>query len=194
MHVLLLGVPPFSLETIVSKTCQLVSKCSDPINVDYLREKGIDFAVSYRYPHIIRKPVIDFLAGRVINMHISLLPWNRGSDPNLWSFIEDTPKGVTIHYVDEGLDTGDIIAQKEIVFTDPKETLATSYATLNREIIALFESQWPSIAKGQVFRQKQVGVGTGHRVKDKEKIAGLLLEKGWETLVGELIGKGLARD
>ena len=52
-----------------------------------------------------------------------------GQDPNLWSFIEDTPKGVTIHEIDEGIDTGDIIFQKEIVLNS-NETLASSYEKL----------------------------------------------------------------
>jgi len=40
------------------------------------------------------------------------------ADPNVWSFIEKTPKGVSIHYLDAGIDTGDIIAQK-LVETNP---------------------------------------------------------------------------
>ena len=194
MKVLLLGVPPFPLEAIVTKDGHSVITCSEPIDVEYLEKNSIDFAVSYRYPHIIRKPVIDFLQGRVINMHISLLPWNRGADPNLWSFLENTPKGVTLHYVDEGLDTGDIIAQKEIIFDSPEETLVSSYETLNREMVALFEKQWPLLASSQVPRQEQPNGGNGHRVKDKERFSHLLAAKGWNTPVRELIGKGLAQD
>ena len=44
---------------------------------------------------------------------MSYLPWNRGADPNFWSILEDTPKGVTIHIMDESIDTGDILYQKD---------------------------------------------------------------------------------
>lgn len=46
-----------------------------------------------------------------MNLHISYLPWNKGADPNFWSCIDGTPAGVTLHHIDAGVDTGDIIAQ-----------------------------------------------------------------------------------
>jgi methionyl-tRNA formyltransferase len=102
-----------------------------------------------------------------INLHISYLPWNRGADPNFWSFINDTPKGITIHYVDKNYDTGDIIAQKEIGFND-NETLRTSYNKLQIEIQILFKENWDSIKNGTCKRIKQNGKGSLQRVNDKE--------------------------
>ena len=65
-------------------------------------------------------------------MHISYLPYNRGFYLNFWSFIDNTKKGVTIHYIDEGIDTGDIIFQKE-VFSNEK-----TYNKLKQEIEDFF--------------------------------------------------------
>lgn len=45
---------------------------------------------------------------------MSYLPYNKGTHPNYWSFIENTPKGVMIHEIDKGIDTGNIIVQKKI--------------------------------------------------------------------------------
>lgn len=190
MTVLYLGVTPFPLTSIIKKSgCEII-ECDSRIDVDFLVKRSIDFAVSYRCPHIIRKPVIDYLRGNIINLHISLLPWNRGSDPNLWSFLEDTPKGVTIHYLDEGLDTGDIIAQKKIAFDDQNETLASTYKRLNDEIITLFKEKWPAIMRGEIVGEKQQVVsGSKHMLKDKEAFAHLFAAKGWETPVSELINK-----
>src|SRR3989338_5004694 len=81
---------------------------SSPISLDYVKEICPDFIISYGYSYIIKKDIINQYKDKIINMHISFLPYNRGADPNFWSFIEDTPKGVTIHYIDEGIDTGDI--------------------------------------------------------------------------------------
>ena len=52
----------------------------------------------------------------IINLHISYLPYNRGAHPNFWSFVENTPSGVSIHQVDSGIDTGKIVIQKQINF------------------------------------------------------------------------------
>lgn len=97
-----------------------------------------DLLVSYRYRYMITKDIIDFMSKRlgIINCHISLLPHNRGADPNLWSLINNTPKGVTIHYIDEGLDTGYIINQREVFF-DKNDTLKSLYKKLDDRLRGL---------------------------------------------------------
>jgi methionyl-tRNA formyltransferase len=162
---------------------------SDPIDSRFIEQNGIDFAISHGYRHIIKEPIINCLHQRIINLHISLLPWNKGADPNLWSFLDDTPKGVTIHYVDERVDTGDIIVQKEVVFKDYQETLATTYQILQAEIADLFKAHWPLIRDGRCPRLKQVNGGTFHKSIDKRKYENLLVA-GWETPISPLIGKG----
>ena len=192
MKVLYLGISPFPLTSILEKNGCEVIEFDESIDVAYLKSHSIHFIVSYRCPHIIRQPVIDYVHGRIINLHISFLPFNRGADPNLWSFLEDTPKGVTIHYIDCGLDTGDIIAQERIEFFSETETLATTYNRLNHEIINLFRVQWPLIMSGQVQRMTQGGMtGSAHKLKDKTAFNFLLKKKGWDTPVSYLIGKGI---
>jgi len=189
MNVLVLGVTPSPVSLILKELGYSVVESEALVDVHFLKRKAIDFAVSYRYRHLIRKPIIEYLRGNIINLHISLLPWNRGADPNLWSFLEDTPKGVTIHVVDEGLDTGDIIAQKEIFFENSVETLATTYMKLNEEILELFKREWPSITKGNAARREQLGRGSSHSLKDRKRFEYLLAEKGWDTPVSTLLGK-----
>ena len=105
--------------------------------------KGIDFVVSYGYRHILKKALLDNFFNRAINIHISLLPWNRGAEPNLWSFLENTPRGVTIHYIDNGIDTGHILVQQEVKFVlDETLTLKTSYNKLNEVANELFKKYW----------------------------------------------------
>src|SRR4051812_8248946 len=60
-----------------------------------------DFLVSFGYRYKVTPDVLARFGWRAINLHISLLPWNQGADPNLWSFLENTPKGVTIHAMTE---------------------------------------------------------------------------------------------
>jgi methionyl-tRNA formyltransferase len=192
MNVLLLGGMPSLLRPIVEKTNCIALETEEKISVDFLQTHSVDFVVSYRYRHIILKDIIDYLKGQIINLHISLLPWNRGADPNLWSFLEDTPKGVTIHVIDAGIDTGDIIAQRSVAFDLDHETLKTTYDKLNHDIIQLFSEYWQLIKGKEVAPKKQPAGGTFHRTADKAPYSHLLREKGWATPVKELIGRALA--
>lgn len=190
MNVLVLGMASSPVSAIVAGEGHTVIERSEPFDVPFLETHGVDFIVSYRFRHIIRKPILDYLQGRAINLHISYLPWNRGADPNLWSFLENTPKGVTIHYIDEGIDTGDVIAQRLVACDADGETLATSYAKLNLAIVELFAKTWPLISSGNGSREKQVGQGTMHRMRDKERFTHLLTN-GWQTPVSVLVGGAL---
>ncbi|MGR6836674.1 formyltransferase family protein [Syntrophomonas erecta] len=150
-----------------------------------------DFIISYGYRHIINKEVVTKFYRRAINLHISYLPWNRGADPNLWSFLEDTPKGVTIHYIDEGLDTGDIIIQKTVKYC-LEDTLRTSYEKLIIEIENLLMEKWLDIKNGNIMPIPQPKRGTLHKTIDRKKWEHLLT-KGWDTPVTDIIGKALER-
>ena len=74
------------------------------ISLNDARELNNQMIVSYNYKYILSRDILDLVEGNAINLHISYLPYNRGADPNIWSFIENTPKGVTIHYIDSGID------------------------------------------------------------------------------------------
>jgi methionyl-tRNA formyltransferase len=188
LKVLFLGPETSPLLTFLREQGEEVTQTTERIDGEYCRAGGFEFLVSYGYRHILRRDVLDCFPGRAVNLHISLLPWNRGADPNFWSFVDGTPKGVTIHYLDEGVDTGDLIAQREVTF-GPGETLKTTYERLQAEIQALFREQWPAIRAGTCARTPQQGEGTTHRVKDKEPLAHLLTE-GHDTLVEALEAYG----
>lgn len=127
--------------------------------IDIIKPKLI---VSYNYSFLIQKPILDSVNRRAINLHTSLLPWNRGDSPNVWSFLEETPKGVTIHQIDEGIDTGKIIFQKELFFDSTKETFETSYILLHKEIMELFKAHWDEIWDWNCPFYSQHGAGTIH--------------------------------
>ena len=159
-----------------------VMQTSEKITTELIHSNNINFIVSYGYRHILGKDILDLLPDRAINLHISYLPFNRGTDPNFWSFVENTPKGVTIHYLDEGIDTGDVIVQERVEFDTKQETLATSYEKLQLTMQDLFKQNWQDIKTIKCKRQKQVGKGTSHKVKDKRRL-NHLLEDGWDTLL-----------
>ncbi len=192
MKVILLG--SYRAE-IVNTLISCGDKCTnieDKITLESEIIQGVDFLVSYGYRHILKKDILDKFPNRAINIHISLLPWNRGADPNLWSFLENTPKGVTIHYIDYGIDTGDILAQQEVYFSG-EETLRTSYNKLSRVAEKLFEKYWIDIREGRIQPKTQPIGGSYHRSQEKSKYEKLLTQ-GWDTPVNKLMGQVLAKE
>jgi methionyl-tRNA formyltransferase len=150
---------------------------NDKITSDYVINNNITIIISYRYRYIIKKDIIN-LNIIIINLHISLLPWNRGADPNLWSFLDNTKKGISIHYINEGIDTGDIIYQKEFYFDYNTETLSSTYIFLNNEIQQLFITNFYNIIKNNCPRIKQdINEGSYHKLKDKNNIIETLSKK-----------------
>lgn len=185
--ILFLGPSDSPVFVWLQKNGENVFSTVDKITVDYILENGFNFLISYGYRFILRKEILDLFPNRAINMHISYLPYNRGADPNLWSFIEGTPKGVSIHYLDEGVDTGDIIVQKKVSFDSlDSETLASSYQKLQVEIQNLFFQHWDLIKNEKCDRTPQVGTGTTHRVKEKEHLLHIMEKDGWNTKLSVL--------
>lgn len=154
-----------------------VTSFSDPLTAELMQEFKPDLAVSYSYRHIIKADVLAL--GRFINLHISMLPWNRGADPNAWSILEDTPKGVTIHVIDAGLDTGPALFQRSIEFDD-NDTLGGTYAKLQALIQSLFMANWPAIRDGTATPIPYIGKGSYHNSREfaaiKEQVMG---PEGW---------------
>jgi methionyl-tRNA formyltransferase len=91
--------------------------------------------------------------------------------------------------VDEGIDTGDIIAQREVSFDVKTHTLHSTYKILEEQIVDLFREYWPQIAVGRCGSRRQPDGGSYHKSSDKMLFIPLIEEKGWQTPVASLIGK-----
>lgn len=80
-----------------------------------LMEAEVDFVVLAGYMRIIGKTLLGEYGGRIVNIHPSMLPDFPGMDAIGAAFRSGaTHTGVTVHYVDEGVDTGPIIAQRRV--------------------------------------------------------------------------------
>lgn len=102
-----------------------------------LQAQQVDFIVLAGYMRLIGKTLLEAYEGRIINIHPSLLPSFPGLDAvgqALDAGVKVT--GVTIHYVDAGMDTGPIIAQKAIELhpEETKETLQAKIHHLEHEL------------------------------------------------------------
>ena len=177
MKLLFLGYKDCRLYDFLSSKFK-VTQTEDVITLTDIKE--MDYIISFGYKHIIKEDIILGAKNSIINLHISYLPYNRGADPNFWSFMDRTPKGVTIHYIDKGIDTGDIILQKKVVFTPGEDTLLKTYNRLIDEIQNLFIDNCNFILSDKVISFSQKTRGTFHLKKDLEKHANILSE-GWDT-------------
>ena len=146
--------------------------------------RGNDFVISYGFRHIIPSILIQQYKDRLINIHIGYLPWNRGADPNFWSWHGDTPKGVTIHQMDEGIDTGPILYRRTMFSVD-HQTIKSSYERLHYLAITLFESRWRIIREQGITPFVQTGESTSHKKKDREAIWHHF-PLGWDTPVKDV--------
>lgn len=125
-----------------------------------------DLALSVGYDHLVPPEILSIPPDGCINLHPALLPYNRGKSPNVWSIVEETPAGVTLHYMDEEFDTGDIIAQREVEtrFADTGRAL---HERLEHAQYELFTDVWPRIENGQVETEPQPSTsGQYHSVED----------------------------
>lgn len=90
------------------------------------------------YGSILKRPVLDAVAGQVLNLHPSLLPLHRGPAPVVQTILDgDTTTGVTIIEIDEQMDHGPILAQEEVSVPEHARP-GDLYEVLTRRGVELF--------------------------------------------------------
>lgn len=140
-----------------------------------------DILVSMSFDQILKKSIIGFSPKGFINCHAGALPFYRGRNVLNWVLINGEKSfGVTVHYVDEGIDTGDIIIQK-YVDIHPEDNYSTLLTKASLVCADLLEEALILIRLGNEKRIKQdsihrVGFYCGRRVDGDEWI-----EWGWNS-------------
>jgi phosphoribosylglycinamide formyltransferase-1 len=82
---------------------------------EWLQSHGVDLVVCAGYMHLFRKPFFHYYGGRIVNTHSAPLPDFPGAHPIedvLAAGVDET--AATVHYVDEGIDTGPVIAAERV--------------------------------------------------------------------------------
>lgn len=87
---------------------------------------------------IIKPSILETPRRATVNAHPGLLPWLRGSASVGWALYKDMPQGATVHFIDPGIDTGDIIVRRELPVSrrDTYESINARVATLAGELMA----------------------------------------------------------
>lgn len=121
-----LGIPVFD------------GKPGDPAFLERIHELGVQAAVVVAYGRILRQPVLDAVPLGWFNIHFSLLPELRGAAPvqrSIW--LGDKKTGISIFQLDAGMDTGKLLAQREMAIEDEPNAgdLMMSMAELGAQMI-----------------------------------------------------------
>ena len=114
-----------------------------------------ELGISASYSHILSKEILDIPSKGCVNLHGSLLPRYRGPHTLNWQIINgERESGVTLHYVDEGVDTGDIIDQEPFTIRDD-DIAEDIKPRIDRASIDLLRRNLPGIIRGNVHRRPQ---------------------------------------
>ena len=184
MKVLVLSSYGGSIASSVERCGDEILVFGEKIDPEYIQSNNVEYIVSFGYRYIITPETLEAVRGLAINLHISYLPYNKGAHPNLWSNADGTPSGVTIHKIDNGLDTGNILFQKEVPINQSVHTFSSSYKILVGEIERLFDLNWCYLRTGECSGWRQQGQGTLHHAKEADALMPCL-PSGWDTNISE---------
>jgi methionyl-tRNA formyltransferase len=136
----------------------------------------MSFGVSALFGHLLPHYFLNECKLRIVNLHPSLLPAGRGADPVAWAIIENSKQGVTIHNIDNGIDTGDILYQEELLTTfnqSSGEVYELALEALAR-LFVVFLAEWPQIS----IKDVSVMESSYHETRDLELLRESILENG----------------
>lgn len=146
------------------------SKLRDEEVLESIRALDPDVGVSVLFGYILRSSFLSIFPEGAVNLHPAYLPYNRGAYPNVWSIVDGTPAGVTLHEIDEGIDTGDIWARRQVEVR-PSDTGRSLYRRLEQAGLDLFRSTWPKWKSGELTPIEQSEKeGTKYYTNDVEEI------------------------
>jgi len=117
--------------------------------VKMLRDAGVNLVVLAGFMRVLKAPMLDAFPRRIINIHPSLLPKFPGIEAWKQALAAgEKTTGCTVHYVESGIDTGEIIAQREVPIS-PGDTPATLHERIQLAEYALYPSVIAQFARGE---------------------------------------------
>lgn len=128
--------------------------------------QNLKIGVSAMFGHIIPQNVIEAFEIGIFNLHPSLLPINRGANPIMWAILDNQPQGVTLHKVDNSIDTGPIVSQMKLE-TSLDMNACKIYELCMDALFDIFVSKWEDLISGKVLYSNQpLELGNIHFAKE----------------------------
>ncbi len=134
-----------------------------------IKEYNPDCIIVAAFGQILPKDILSLPKYGCINLHASLLPKYRGAAPINWAIISgETKTGVTSMFMDEGMDTGDILIQREVGIgeNDNAGTLHDTLSMIGRDVIL---ETLDKLEKGVIKRIKQDALAATYAPKIKKE-------------------------
>ncbi|MBP1908191.1 methionyl-tRNA formyltransferase [Methanolobus bombayensis] len=154
-------------------------------SIQKLKELEPDYIICVHFPYVVPKEVLEIPKYGVLNLHPAYLPYNRGWNTPTWAIYDGTPYGATLHFMNEGMDAGDIIHQKGIEIM-PDDTADSLYQKVKMTEFELFKESWESLVHNTYTLKKQdLNKGTIYKKADIESIQFIDLSENVNT--GDLI-------
>jgi len=126
--------------------------------------------VSALFGHFIPEKMAKNFSKGILNLHPSLLPTGRGADPIPWNIIDKQVQGISIHLIDQELDTGDLVFQREIPSTIDMSA-GEIYEIATSELFSVFSDVFPNWMKGDIQTYPQADSGnTSHKSSELESM------------------------
>lgn len=133
--------------------------------LDTVRRLNPELLISAGFRNIVPEEVLEVPEFGAVNFHKAYLPHNRGANPNVWSIVEDSPAGVTLHYMTPEMDGGPIIDRRRVP-VEPDDTGLTLYQRLEEAQFEQFRECWPEIRDDVVEPTPQDETGSIHYKQD----------------------------
>jgi folate-dependent phosphoribosylglycinamide formyltransferase PurN len=160
---------------------------NSPELFEWVKQRQPDFIVLYG-SSIIKPPLLDYYENRIVNMHLGLSPYYRGSGTNFWPLVNGEPEcvGATIHLAVLKVDAGSILAQVRplAAATDRVHELGTKTIMAGAKVLALAPSlladgiaapKGQDLSRGRVYRNRDFNADAV-RTAWKKLDAGMMAE------------------
>lgn len=131
----------------------------------HLGALGADAVLSVHFGYLVGPGLLGAAPRGAYNLHPGYLPWNRGLYPNVWAIVDRTPAGATLHVMDEGIDTGPIVARRQVQ-VHPEDTGETLYGRIEEAELEVFREVWPKVRDGSARAFAPMERGTSHTRRD----------------------------
>jgi methionyl-tRNA formyltransferase len=141
-----------------------------PESTQFIKDLMPDFIIGIHFPYIIKRAILEIPKKGCINLHPSFLPFNRGWHTPSWAILEKTPIGATLHFMSEGLDSGDVIHQRRLEI-EPQDTANSLYQKLKELELKVFIEALPSLISS-TFQRTPLNISNGTIHKREELFDG----------------------
>lgn len=141
-----------------------------------LTELGVDYLLSVHFPYKFPSALLRAPAIGCLNLHPAWLPFNRGWHTPSWAIYEKTPYGATLHWIDAGIDSGDIAIRRRLD-VKPSDTAHSLYQRVLQLEQALLREALPLMMEKRLPRLPQEPGGSTHTKRQLQAIQRLDLTR-----------------